>query len=65
MTEPISNNKIRVQQFHCTKRFKDDLGAMNDGGEFGITNAEIYPKELEHNPEHQVTHASFLTLLLT
>ena len=36
--------------------------AINDGGEFGCTNAEIYPKELEIKLEHQGTYASFLNL---
>ena len=36
--------------------------AINDGGQFGRTNAEIYLKEFEVIPEHQGTHTSFLNL---
>lgn len=36
--------------------------AINDGGEFGCTNAKIYPKKLELKPEHQNTHVSVVNL---
>ena len=52
MAELISINKIKARYFHSIKRFIDDLCAVNDGGEFGCTNAEIYPKELKLKPEH-------------
>ena len=59
MTELTSNNKIIAQNFHSKKRFQD-LCAINEGGEFGHINADIYPKELDIKPEYQGTHASFL-----
>ena len=37
MIELISNNQIKIQHFHSTKLFIDDL---NDGGQFGHANAE-------------------------
>ena len=46
MSEVISNNKIKAQHFHSTKGFIDDLREINDGGEFGRTNAESYPTDL-------------------
>ena len=61
MTELISINKIKARYFHSIKRFIDDLCAINDGGEFGRTNAEIYPKELKL-PLHLKNYASFLNL---
>ena len=36
--------------------------AINDGGEFGYTNSEIYAKEVELKPENQGTNVSFLHL---
>ena len=62
MSEVISNNKIKAQHFHSTKGFIDDLREINDGGEFGRTNAESYPTDLQLKPEHQGTRASFLNL---
>ena len=59
MIELISINKIKARYFHSIKRFIDDLCAINDGGEFGRTNAEIYPKELKLKPEHQGTMHPF------
>ena len=52
MTKLISNNNIKARHFDSTKRFTDDLCAINDGGKFGCTNSEIYYyKELELKPE--------------
>ena len=62
MTESISDNKIKVQHFHSTKLFIDDLCSTNDGGQFGCANAELYPKELEIKLKHQGMHISFLNL---
>ena len=35
MSSLISSDKIKVRRYHLTKRFIDDLFAINDGGEFG------------------------------
>ena len=35
MKEPISNSKSKAQYFHPTKRFVDDLRAINEAGEIG------------------------------
>ena len=58
----IENDKIKARHFHGTKRFIDDLCAINDGGEFGKSYRDIYPEELELKVEHQGNHASFLSL---
>ena len=59
----IKNNvKGRAKCFHSTKRFIDDLCAVNDGGEFGKTFRDIYPPELELKVENEGTEASFLNL---
>ena len=62
MKSLISSNKPKARHFHCTKRFIDDLCAVNDGGEFGRSYLDIYPQELELKVEHQGTHACFLNL---
>ena len=55
--------KIRARHFHSNRRFIDDLCAMNDGGEFGRSNTEIYPPELELKKENsEDDHATFLNL---
>ena len=36
MSSLISSGKIKVEHFYSTKRFIDDLCAINDGREFGI-----------------------------
>lgn len=59
MTELTSYNKIIAQNFHSKKQFQD-LCAINEGGEFGHINADIYPKELDIKLEYEGTHASFL-----
>ena len=58
MTKLISNNKTKARHLHSTKRFTDDLCAINDGGKFGCTNSEIYSKEIELKPENQGTNVS-------
>ena len=60
MKELFSNNKIKSRHFHSTKRFINDFCTTNEGGEFGRTNPDIYPKELELKPEHQSTAALLL-----
>ena len=60
-----SLNDKRIYKFHSTKRFIDDLIAINDGGEFGKSFKEIYPVELELKVEHQGSHATFLDLDIT
>ena len=46
MTDLISSDKVKARHFHSTKRFIDDLCALNDGGEFGRVHKDIYPNEL-------------------
>ena len=58
----ISTDKVKARHFHATKRFIDDLCALNDGGEFGKSFLSIYPSELELKVEHHGTHATFLNL---
>ena len=65
MTKTIANDKQRAKKFHATKRFIDDLCGINDGGEFGLSHNEIYPKELELKLEHTGNRASFLNLDIT
>ncbi len=65
MTELISSDKKKARHFHSTKRFIDDLCAINDGGLFGNVYKEIYPEELELKLEHSGLHASFLNLDIT
>ena len=62
MTALILSDKVKARHFHSTKRFIDDLCAINDGGEFGRTYKEIYPEELDLKLEHTGAHASFLNL---
>ena len=61
----IASNPIKARHFHSTKRFIDDLCAINDGGEFGRVFNNIYPEELELKVEHCGCHASFLNLDIT
>ncbi len=67
--EYISNiiplHPVKARHFHSTKRFIDDLCAINDGGEFGRVYKDIYPEELELKIEHSGHHASFLNLDIT
>ena len=56
---------MKARHFHSTKRFIDDLCALNDGGEFGKVHKDIYPNELELKVEHSGSHASFLNLDIT
>ena len=57
-----SHDIVRARKFHGCARFIDDMCCLNDGGEFGKSYKDIYPKELELKCEHQGTHATFLDL---
>ena len=58
MPSLIFSDKINARYFHSTKRFNDDLCAINDGVEFRFF-FEIYPKKLEHKAKHQGDYAIF------
>ena len=58
----MSVDPVKARHFHSTRRFIDDLIAMNDGGEFGRIYRDIYPEELELKQEHSGEHADFLCL---
>ena len=62
ISRTIPLDPIKARHFHATKRFIDDLIAINDGGEFGKVFREIYPEELELKEEHAGEHANFLQL---
>ena len=62
MTQLIEQDKVKARHFHSTKRFIDDLCAVNDGNMFESVYREIYPDELELKVEHSGSHASFLNL---
>ena len=65
MSQLILSDKMKARHFHSTKRFIDDLCAINDGHLFGEVYKEIYPEELELKLEHSGLHASFLNLDIT
>ena len=46
-SELISNDKVKARHFQAAKRFIDDLGALNDGGEFNDVYKDFYPPELQ------------------
>ena len=56
----VPEGKVRARHFHASRRFIDDLCAINDGGEFGRSHPEIYPPELELKEEHTGHPATFL-----
>ena len=62
MTNLIDNDKVAARHFHSTKRFIDDLCALNDGGLFERVYRDIYPDELELKKEHSGNHGTFLNL---
>ena len=62
MTQLIEKDKVQARHFHSTKRFIDDLCAINDGNLFQSVYKDIYPDELELKVEHTGTRASFLNL---
>ena len=47
MSSLIFSDKIKARHFHLTKRFIDDLCAINDGREFERSICDIFPKELK------------------
>ena len=47
MTDLISSDRMKARHFHSTKRFIDDLCAINDGNLFSSICKEIYPEELD------------------
>ena len=53
---------LRARKFSHTFRFIDDLFTINDGNEFCNHFNEIYPPELQLNPEHSGSEVSFLDL---
>ena len=65
MSDLMTTDKVKARHFHSTKRFIDDLCALNDGGEFGRVYRDIYPNELDLKVEHSGVHASFLNLDIT
>ena len=65
MTDLIEEDKVKARHFHSTKRFIDDLCAVNDGDLFGKVYKNIYPEELELKLEHSGSHATFLNLDIT
>ena len=65
ISQLITTDKGKARCFHSTKRFIDDLCALNDGGEFGRAYKDIYPEELDLKIEHSGLHASFLNLDIT
>ena len=65
VTHLITADKVKARHFHSTKRFIDDLCALNDGGEFGRVHKDIYPNELELKVEQSGVHATFLSLDIT
>ena len=62
LSQLIEEDKVKARHFHSTKRFIDDLCAINDGNLFQSVHEQIYPAELELKIEHFGTHASFLNL---
>ena len=65
MAELIERDKVAARHFHSTKRFIDDLCALNDGGLFERVYRDIYPEELELKKEHSGHHGTFLNLDIT
>jgi hypothetical protein len=62
MSDLIASDKVKARHFHSTRRFIDDLLALNDGGEFGRVHKDIYPSELVLKEEHSGSHGTFLSL---
>ena len=65
MSSLISSDKIKGRHFHSTKRFTDDLCAINDDGEFERSICEIYPRVVELKFEYQGDQTIFLNLNIT
>lgn len=53
---------LRARKFSHTFRFIDDLFTINDGNEFCNHFKEIYPPELQLNPEHSGEEVNFLDI---
>ena len=64
MNIQIHIDKVKARHFHGTNRFIDDLIAMNDGGMFAMSYADIYPADLELKVEHSVPMLRSLALTL-
>ena len=62
ITSLISSDKRQSTKFSECYRFIDDECNLNDGGEFGRSYDQIYPKELELKCEHQGIHATYMDL---
>ena len=62
MDSLLATDKVKARHFHSTKRFIDDLCAINDGDEFNRSYRNIYPEDLELKVEHHGQHGSFLSL---
>ena len=65
MNEQIKNDTVKARHFHSTKRFIDDLCALNDGNLFNRVYSDIYPDELELKREHTGNHGTFRNLDIT
>ena len=62
MIEHIKQNTLKAKKFHSCIRFIDDMCCINDGGEFGRSCKNIYPKELVLKSENSGTKATFLDI---
>ena len=60
--ETKKTDLFKARRFRHTFRFKDDLLAINDGGEFESCFKDIQPPELELKKEHGGESVSFLDL---
>ena len=66
LTELMKTDLQKARKFSNTFRFIDDLGAINDQGEFEIHFKEIYPPEMELKKENNGSlEASFLDLSIS
>ena len=61
----IPKDRMSVRHFHSTKRFIDDLCAIDDGNLFKRVHCEIYTDELELKKEQSENYATFLNLDIT
>ena len=57
-----SSSTALARKYKHASRFIDDECNLNDGGQFGKSYRDIYPKELELKCEHQGNRATFLEL---
>ena len=56
----ISSDKIKARHFHSTKRFIDDLCALNDGGELGRSICDIFLMKLELHGDHATMGSCYI-----